>query len=132
MWLSRQNRVPESGQTADVGRVTLGGDPAGVYLDGERRDLPVFGPGGYCWRPVPGQQVLVLKGGTAGELCCIAGAEQAEQEALAPGEVVVRSSGGAAVKLRADGRVDLIGKVMINGVPLETLLNPPVIEGGGG
>lgn len=131
MWLSSQRRTGEESRTADMGRVTLGGDPAGVYLDGERRDLPVFGPGGYCWRPAPGQQVLVLKGGPAGKLCCVAGAEQEETD-LAPGEVAVTAPGGAAVRLGADGSVDLIGTVKINGVPLETLLQPPVVEGGGG
>lgn len=52
MWISEQGRRrAEPDGTALVGRVTLPGDPAGVYLAGERRELPVFGPGGYVWRP---------------------------------------------------------------------------------
>ena len=48
MWISEQGRRrAEPDGTALVGRVTLPGDPAGVYLAGERRELPVFGPGGY-------------------------------------------------------------------------------------
>ena len=62
MWISEQGRRrAEPDGTALVGRVTLPGDPAGVYLAGERRELPVFGPGGYVWRPEEGEQVLVLK-----------------------------------------------------------------------
>ena len=50
MWISEQGRRrAEPDGTALVGRVTLPGDPAGVYLAGERRELPVFGPGGYVW-----------------------------------------------------------------------------------
>ena len=64
MWISEQGRRrAEPDGTALVGRVTLPGDPAGVYLAGERRELPVFGPGGYVWRPEEGEQVLVLKTG---------------------------------------------------------------------
>lgn len=74
MWISEQGRRrTEPDGTALVGRVTLPGDPAGVYLAGERRELPVFGPGGYVWRPEEGEQVLVLKTGQAGEAPCVAG-----------------------------------------------------------
>ena len=68
MWISEQGRRrPQADGTALVGQVTLPGDPAAVYLDGERRELPVYGPGGYIWRPAKDQQVLVLKTGAAGE-----------------------------------------------------------------
>ena len=74
MWISEQGRRrAEPDGTALVGRVTLPGDPGGVYLAGERRELPVFGPGGYVWRPEEGEQVLVLKTGQAGEAPCVAG-----------------------------------------------------------
>ena len=50
MWLS-QKRPERWESPAQVGVVTLEGDPAAVYQSGERRDLPVFAPGGYCWCP---------------------------------------------------------------------------------
>lgn len=75
MWIAEQGRRrPQADGTALVGQVTLPGDPAAVYLDGERRELPVYGPGGYVWRPAKDQQVLVLKTGAAGEAPCVAGA----------------------------------------------------------
>lgn len=69
MWTSERGRlltVQES--AAEVGVVTLGGDPAGVSLGGERRWLSVYGPGGYAWRPMAGDKVLVLKTGAEREL----------------------------------------------------------------
>ena len=56
MWISQQGQKAQShtGGRAEVGRVTLAGNPVGVYLDGERRELPLFGPGGYAWRPEQG------------------------------------------------------------------------------
>lgn len=67
MWTSERNRnLPLREAAAEIGTVTLGGDPAGVSLGGERRWLTVYGPGGYCWRPTAGDKVLVLKAGAEG------------------------------------------------------------------
>ena len=64
MWLSRQGRGNGNAEAgAELGTVTLAGDRPSVYLSGERRDLPLMGPGGYLWRPAPGQRVLVIKAG---------------------------------------------------------------------
>ena len=117
MWLSsrsREAREPES--PAEVGSVTLaGGDPA-VCTNRERRALPLFGPGGYAWRPGNGQQVLVIKTGPAGESPCVAGARCPGAE-LEPGEVAISSAGGARIVLRNDGTLALVGDVLINGRP---------------
>ena len=110
MWISEQGRRrAEPDGTALVGRVTLPGDPAGVYLAGERRELPVFGPGGYVWRPEEGEQVLVLKTGQAGEAPCVAG--QA-------GEVLIYS-GSASIRIGGGG-IRLTGDVLVNGKPVLT------------
>ena len=100
MWISEREwrRAVQARAAALAGEVTLAGDPAGVYLDGERRALPVFGPGGYVWRPAVGQQVLVLKAGERGEAPCVAGAECGAQWALEPGEVLIHS-GSAAIRI---------------------------------
>lgn len=63
---------------ADLGLVTLGGDPAGVYLGGERRWVAVCAPGGYQWRPRTGDKVLVVKAGDQREIPCLAGVRQPE------------------------------------------------------
>lgn len=103
-----------------VGQATLSGDPAGVYLDAERRALAVFAPGGYVWRPAVGEEVLVLK--QEGENSCVVGVRCGGD--LAPGEVLIHAGQGeAAIKLSTDGTVNLMGQVLINGVPLEDMLN---------
>lgn len=64
MWTSDRRKTRQAGESwVDWGEVTLEGDPAGAYLDGERRQLAVYGPGGYCWKPALGDRVLVLKAG---------------------------------------------------------------------
>ncbi|WP_286167284.1 hypothetical protein [Clostridium sp. J1101437_171009_A5] len=115
MWLS-QKRPERWESPAQVGVVTLEGDPAAVYQSGERRDLPVFAPGGYCWRPALGAEVLVLKTGAQGEGACVAGTRITAN--VAPGEVRIQSEGGASITLGADGTIRLEGDVLVNGVHL--------------
>ena len=130
MWLSSQSRKTQrSGQGAETGVVTLEGEKTAVYLTGERRDLPVLSPGGYCWRPAEGETVLVLKSGADGEELWVAGVP-GDGTDLAPGEVCIQSR-QAAVFLGSDGSIDLRGTVKINGVPMEELFEPKVKEEGG-
>lgn len=122
MWLSDRRRPGREGEEhVQVGVVTLPGDPAGVWTGSERRDAAVFGPAGYTWVPAPGQEVLVLK---TGEGYCVAGARSGG----APGEISIRSAGGASVTLRADGSIDLAGAALrFNGA---VLAPKPAEEGG--
>lgn len=86
MWTSDRRKTRQAGESwVDWGEVTLEGDPAGAYLDGERRQLAVYGPGGYCWKPALGDRVLVLKAGQGGESPCVAGKRQGEAETLGAG-----------------------------------------------
>lgn len=122
MWLSQQRaEVRREETTAETGPVTLGGDPAGVYLSGERRGLPVFSPGGYQWRPAAGQEVLVLKAGADRESPCVVGVRQTGTPE--PGETYLFSQGGASsIRLRPDGLLNLAGRICVNGETLETLI----------
>lgn len=122
MWLSKRRELPR-GRTALVGEATVEGNPAGVLLETERRNLPVYGPGGYQWRPTLGQEVLVIKG-DAGELPCVAAARC--DGMLAAGEVrIAAGTGAGGIYLKNDGTVALTGKITVNGIPIEQL-------GGGG
>ena len=99
---------------AELGVVTIGGNPAAVETRGEVRNLPVFGPGGYIWQPRRGQQVLILKGGPGGEEQCLAAAEQAAAGDLLPGATALRV-GKASLVLRIDGKIELRGLIYMNG-----------------
>ena len=133
MWLSRQGRGNGNAEAgAELGTVTLAGDRPSVYLSGERRDLPLMGPGGYLWRPAPGQRVLVIKAGDQGEELCIAGVETETAAGLDPGEILLLGPGGnTAVRLGADGRVSITGRVSINGVELPGTYQPQASSGDG-
>jgi len=116
MFLSRRERTQAPAGAALTGPVTLPGEQAGAWLEGERRGLEVYAPGGYHWVPQLGEQVLVLKAGESGEQPCAVGV-YAGGQGLKPGEVLI-TAGAAAIKLSLDGTVDVTGRLKVNGVPV--------------
>lgn len=121
MWIARRTRAEARSVGAESGTVTIGGGAAGVMSRGELREVPTAAPGGYAWRPRCGERVLVVRGDTE-ETCWVAGSLDGEtvQETLSDGEVCIYSTGGASIRLRSDGRVEITGTVYVNGVPLKT------------
>lgn len=126
MWISQQGRhTGRQEHDARVGVVTAQGGRAGVYADGYQQMLPVAAPGGYRWKPQSGQQVLVIKTGANAEAACIVAQQETAENDLKPGEVEVFGP-RCSVKLDASGQVRLSGAVLVNGVPLETMIETAV------
>ena len=126
MWTSERTRRPAQEEpAAELGAVTLGGDPAGVALGGERRWLNVYAPGGYSWRPSVGEKVLVLKAGGERELPCIVGTAQ-NGGGLKPGEVSLR--GGSSHVYLGQDNLELSGRIKVNGMGLELYIREIVGE----
>lgn len=123
MWLAKQQKREAEEAAGSVGRVTLAGERPAAELDSERRNLEVYAPGGYRWRPAVGQKVLVLK--ADGEPC-IAGAPS--EGGLEPGEVELDSNGGAKLKLDKQGRVNVTGTLVVGGTELTQLIRQIVFE----
>lgn len=113
MWMARpRGHSLLEEPAAQTGQVTLAGIPAGVGLEGERRDVPLFGPGGYHWAPSRGDTVLVIKTGPEE---APAGIGVRETQDLEPGEVWISVAEGAGIRLKPDGTIALTGKVTVNG-----------------
>lgn len=123
MWISSQTKEMSAKNQggAALGVVTTGGKESSVYLGTQRRGLPVAAPGGYCWRPEVGEQVLVLKAGADGESSWILARTRQETDELLPGEVALNGP-DCALKLAKSGTVELRGQVSINGTQLEDLI----------
>lgn len=126
MWTSERDCRPLVQEAeAEVGLVTLGGDPAAVNLGGERRWLPVYSPGGYTWRPAAGDKVLVVKAGGEREAPCILGKVQDEMD-FAQGEV--RLAGTDSSLILGGGIARLNGAVQINGIGLDEYIRGIVAD----
>ena len=126
MWVSKQTKKSKDNSgSAQVGFVTAGGQESGVYLGTQRCWLPVMAPGGYRWRPGTGEQVLVLKTGADGESACVLARQEEPGEELQPGEVEVYGP-NCRVRLDGDGRVNIHGKVYVNGTALEDMVSQAI------
>lgn len=108
MWITERMRpgAPQSPNTQAVsvtgveeGRVTAQGDTT-------RRDLRYLTSGGCRYLPREGEKLLLLRAG--GEQV-IAGVIAEGGGTLQPGEVELRSAGGAVLLLCADGTIKLNG-----------------------
>lgn len=123
MWISSQTKgtIPGAAGGADLGVVTVSGREAGVYLNGERRWLPVLGPGGVYWLPQAGEAVLVLKTGADGESPCVLARQQQAPEDLQPGELELATR-ACSLRLTNGGSIELSGTVKVNGVELSELI----------
>ena len=110
MWLSQkmaeENRQRQSLQEATV---SVGGTHPGVLADAEYRDAAVISPGGYEWRPAPMERVFACR--TDGTY--ILGKVQ-QEAALQPGQIRLRT-GEAVVTLSPDGKIELQGRLFLNG-----------------
>lgn len=120
--MSRRERMRGPEGQALVGPVTVAGDPAGAFLEGERRGLEVYAPGGYHWVPGLGDEVLALKAGQEGEKPCLLGVPS-RGEGLRPGEVLIRA-GKSTILLTPEGRVEIRGRVTVNGTQVGPLPEP--------
>lgn len=126
MWISeRGRRLPVQESEAEVGVVTLGGDPM-RREPGRRTALAA--------RLFPRRLHLAACGGGPGagaegraerESPCILGRVQEKAE-LAPGEVCL-SGGTGEIRLGAEG-LELLGAVKVNGVALEGYIRQIVNE----
>lgn len=113
MFLSKRESGARSGGSAALGQVTVQGNAAGVWLESERRGVTVYAPAGYHWAPALGEELLVLKAGERGEKLCAVGVPVEDTE-LEAGEVRIKA-GNAAVTLSPDGRVEVTGRLTVNG-----------------
>lgn len=114
MWLSEQFCHPPARDASGFGEVTIcGAQTAAKGAEREERELPVIAPGGYAWVPAQGERVLVLRDGAS----CILGREQPVREELSPGDAMLYA-GACAIILHADGRIELTGRIFVNGTEI--------------
>lgn len=113
-WLSKQvAAAKQAAPLSSEGVVSIGGGEPAVVTDGEVRGAAVVSPGGYQWQPQTDETVLVLRASRD----CVVGTVRGAAGDLAPGEVRI-TGGGASVCLRRGGRIELTGRVFVNGEEL--------------
>ena len=129
MWLSGQQKRPADFGEGQTGIVTMSKGEMAVLLDSERRGLHVYSPAGYRWTPKVGQRVLVIQG--RGEIPCVVGARQDEDEPDEVGIKAIKELSLEAEKITAKAESDivataenvrLVGQVYVKEETLEELI----------
>ena len=123
MWIAKKG-TGRSAQQKESGWVRAESAKHGEqYVVGscEYRRLQRCAPYGIYTKPPKGTPVLVL-GSQGGEVCLGAVSDpSAEEELLQEGEILIRSAGGASIRLCKDGRL-LLNGMETGGIGMELLL----------
>lgn len=110
MWLIRKTARGQQGRSGTVPRLTSA-TSGEEYIVGayESRQLPVCAPYGVYARPAQGQEAAVISAQSGAQLC-LGSVTEGWPEGLQPGEILLRSAGGASIKLCSDGKILLNGR----------------------
>ena len=108
MWLAKRACSQEADNTPSLAK-TICATTGEQFLVGESeyREVPVCAPYGIYSRPPQGRDVIVLSAPQGEVALGIVGASLPEMK---PGELILRSAGGAEIYLRNDGKVIINGK----------------------
>ena len=110
MWWPRQTAGGQQGRSGAFTRLTSA-TSGEEYIVGayESRQLPVCAPYGVYARPFHGQDAVVLSAQGGAQLS-LGSVTEGWPEGRHPGEILLRSAGGACIKLCSDGKILLNGK----------------------
>lgn len=105
MWISQQITAAQNRKTAaEVAEVT---GAAVMQGESEYRGIPFLGPWGIAYLPPNTAKTVVV--GTGSRNACIGAVTQ--EKGIAPGELLLFSSGGASIYLKNNGDVVINGQV---------------------
>ncbi len=110
MWMARKIMASRPGEgTLQLGTVTRTGESwVAVQGEGDYYDIPLSAPWGMASMPPEGSQAMLIPGGQEGGVCL---GTVMQADGLQPGEIRMRSSGGAEILLRNNGDVVINGQV---------------------
>lgn len=79
-----------------------------INASSDHSKIPIAAPYGISYVPVAGEESVVLSAG--GENICLGTVSKGED--LQPGELMLKSFGGASIALKNDGKVYINGRVV--------------------
>lgn len=104
MWLTQKLTEKKSQALINTGTITENQEKPTIQAEKEYRDSAVLTPYGISSIPPKGATGLMVNG-------CYLGGESADNVELLPGEIRLRSLGGAEIYLKNNGEVWVNGKL---------------------
>lgn len=114
MWLLKTiNTMSKNGRNADIGAiVNTSGESLRVQGCQQYRGIPIAAPYGIAYNPPQGEESVIVPLESSG--ICLG--VKSKNSALAEGEIMIYSSGGASITLKNDGSISINAEsVSING-----------------
>lgn len=110
MWILNYVTKNSIGDTAaDKGNIIGASDGyVKVNASSDYSRIPIAAPYGISYVPVAGEESVVLSAG--GENICLG--TVSKEENLEPGELMLKSFGGASIALKNDGKVYINGRAV--------------------
>lgn len=112
MWISRRLSDRTEIRTAEKGKITVSSPTsveAGASLNS--RSVALYAPYGYTCAPPTGEEVILVPS-AEGQAAL---GTRVKDEGLNAGEIMIKSAGGASIKLANDGCIYLNGVPFIDG-----------------
>lgn len=103
----------QSGQNAVIAKVSIGGAAPALVSDSERRSVDIIAPAGVLRLPKIGEEQLMIKT-DEGSFAVLGLCADEIPEDLEAGDILIKN-GEASICLRSDGRVEILGTLIING-----------------
>lgn len=108
MWLSRKFK-PKEEHFAETGVITLSTENCTEANSSmQSRNSVFYSPYGYAFKLPVGEEVLIVNGASG---AAVTGSKM-DPSGLEPGEIALRSLGGARIFLKNDGSVEINGLVI--------------------
>ncbi len=98
---------------AELARVSMGGTEPALVGDCEHRGVTLIAASGVLRIPKAGEEQLVLKT-KDGVFAALGVCADDVPDGLSEGDILIKN-GAASITLHSDGRVELCGKLIING-----------------
>lgn len=107
MWLSKVFKNSR-GYAAETGTVAIGGSATlKTSATVQSANVQSYAPYGYCAFAPAGEEILIINGSEGG----VGAGVKMGSDALEEGEISIKSRGGAYIKLKKDGSVEINGFV---------------------
>lgn len=101
---------------AELARVSIGGTEPALVGDCEHRAVTLIAASGVLRIPKAGEEQLVLKT-KDGVFAALGVCADEVPDGLSEGDILIKN-GAASIMLHSDGRVELCGKLIVNGSEL--------------
>lgn len=113
MRLEELTSFRNGGECANIAKVSIGGKEPALVSASEKRGVEIIAPAGVLRLPKTGEEQLMIKT-DEGSFAVLGLCADEIPDDLEAGDILIKN-GDASICIRSNGRVEIIGTLVING-----------------